>query len=42
MKTGIPALNIIASLLYLSLAGVSLFVLKLTSKPQLSPRIDKK
>lgn len=35
--TPVPALNIIASLLYISLAGATMFLLKLATKPLLGP-----
>ena len=33
--TAVPALNIIVSLLYISLAGATMFMLKLATKPLL-------
>lgn len=36
MIAEIPVLNIIVSLIYLSLAGASMFLLKLASKPRLA------
>ncbi len=39
--TAVPALNIIASLLYISMAGATMFLLKLATKPLILPSNNK-